>query len=243
MASEQECFVLDLPRQSRDTCIVCGGHAHSAYTTLLIDDSPTAYCVPQHPYNHLRVAMFDEDVRSHDTSIKETFSDGPLSGSSVRKAVVLDEDGLPDLGRLSLSEEKKVVSATNGQGLEWVDPGYDITLLAVIGILEEMKEQRSVVAWVRNEGLWGGAKAPNEKKETKAPITAMLSIETLYASMSPAASTASPSHPRRDLVKLLAGLGTSEANDKHSSSVLSSTINQGPYKAHTNVLYRHHKVL
>ena len=121
--------------------------------------------------------MFDEDVRSHDTSIKETFSDGPLSGSSVRKAVVLDEDGLPDLGRLSLSEEKKVVSATNGQGLEWVDPGYDITLLAVIGILEEMKEQRSVVAWVRNEGLWGGAKAPNEKKETKAVTPADVNNE------------------------------------------------------------------
>lgn len=122
--------------------------------------------------------MFDEDVRSHDTSIKETFSDGPLSGSSVRKAVVLDEDGLPDLGRLSLSEEKKVVSATNGQGLEWVDPGYDITLLAVIGILEEMKEQRSVVAWVRNEGLWGGAKAPNEKKETKAVTPADVNNES-----------------------------------------------------------------
>ena len=72
-----------------------------------------------------------------------------------------DEGGILNIGKLSLSEKTQDrpddESSASNQALERKSPGYDITLLAVIGIFEEMKEQRSVALWVKNGGLWGAS--------------------------------------------------------------------------------------
>jgi hypothetical protein len=38
---------------------------------------------------------------------------------------------------------------------------YDLTLLAVIGVLDEIKHQRNVAAWIHAGGLWGPGGAPS----------------------------------------------------------------------------------
>jgi hypothetical protein len=68
------------------------------------------------------------------------------------------DDGLPDLASLSLSDKTQDKPEEPGEPEdpeEWTGPGYDITLLAAIGIFEEMKRQSSVPAWVKSGGLWG----------------------------------------------------------------------------------------
>ncbi|KAH9895976.1 hypothetical protein C8Q73DRAFT_690338 [Cubamyces lactineus] len=45
------------------------------------------------------------------------------------------------------------------------DVSYDETLLAVIGVLEEIKEQANVAAWIRSGGLWG----PYDPPVTRSP--------------------------------------------------------------------------
>ena len=50
-----------------------------------------------------------------------------------------------------------------GEGAE--KEGYDSTLLAVIGILDEIKEQSNVAGWIRAGGLWG----PPSETRTRLP--------------------------------------------------------------------------
>lgn len=143
-----------VPSQSQNT--------HSAFTTLLLDDSPHKAVLQ--PYNHICIPEYGSTRRRHDLqtflATKKPKEDGKTKRmNQVSGALSTDRTVLELDPRSALSESAEQES-------------YDATLLAVIGILETVKLQSNVAGWIRQGSLWatqerlegGGASDVNVSK-------------------------------------------------------------------------------
>ncbi|KAI9462081.1 hypothetical protein HD554DRAFT_2128083 [Boletus coccyginus] len=125
-----------VPSQSQNT--------HSAFTTLLLDDSPHKAVLQ--PYNHICIPEYGSTRRRHDLqtflATKKPKEDGKAKRmNQVSGAHSTDRTVLELCPRSALSELAEQES-------------YDATLLAVIGILETVKLQSNVAGWIRKGSLW-----------------------------------------------------------------------------------------
>jgi hypothetical protein len=128
---------------------------HSAKTTILLDDSVLK--AQLQPWNHLCIPEYVSRMRANDletlkypsatvqtrvqacaVSVKIP-SSIPTSSSAAKPFTSLDEISLE-----SVSLEVKH---------PFVVPKFDETLLAVIGILDELKDELDVGKWIRTGGL------------------------------------------------------------------------------------------
>jgi len=162
--------------------------AHSALTTILLDDSPLKAHLQ--PYNHVCIREYVASLRGKDLEVfaKERVMSNGVGEKRKRKQKkkaekaqkkarargknVMTDPGVVD--RLDNESETSVSSEPQSppsaqpsqpviqeQETEAIEDGpvdggrYDETLLAVIGILDEVKEQSNVAAWIRAGGLWG----------------------------------------------------------------------------------------
>ncbi|KAK0469616.1 uncharacterized protein EV420DRAFT_1616176 [Desarmillaria tabescens] len=115
-------------------------HAHSALTTLLLDDSPLK--AQLQPWNHFCVPEYTAQIRGRDLSTRQHERDKPPSDIQDAGAVV------------SQKKRKKSKKAL----------GYDQILLAVIGVLDTIKGESNVSGWMRQTGLWSGVREEEEEK-------------------------------------------------------------------------------
>ncbi|KAK0480069.1 hypothetical protein IW261DRAFT_110358 [Armillaria novae-zelandiae] len=118
-------------------------YAHSALTTLLLDDSPLK--AQLQPWNHFCVPEYTAQIRGRDLSAQQRERDKPSSDIQDADAVV------PQKKR---KRPKKALS-------------YDQILLAVIGVLDTIKGESNVSGWMRQCGLWNGmSEKEDEEKST-----------------------------------------------------------------------------
>lgn len=136
--------------------------SHSALTTLLLDDSSRK--AEMQPYNHICVSEYDGPRRIKDimrmnyeqqtaTRQQEEALDDPM----------ISEDRSEKGNAVSSKKKRKRKQKNLGEDGELSEThpdDFDPTLLAVIGVLEAIKEQRNVAAWVRSGGLWGPSGPP-----------------------------------------------------------------------------------
>ncbi|KAJ6618163.1 hypothetical protein B0H10DRAFT_1913833 [Mycena sp. CBHHK59/15] len=142
--------------------------AHSANTTVLLDDS--ALKAHLHPWNHVCVREYIQETRTRDLAVW-------LSSKTAQADAMLRKPK-------KKSKPKKVAEpfrpvelpadpASGGPATPaWflTSPKYDETLLAVIGILETMKNQANVADWIKGGGLFfQDAAKPNAAEEKDRP--------------------------------------------------------------------------
>jgi len=156
---------------------------HSALTTLLLDDSPRK--AELQPYNHVCIPEYDgarrvkdldalqlekaaiealktESAGQAETAVEvehvvEHISSEDGSKEEIDDSTPTTEDQSPKKRKRKDKKVKKVVAlaASVAEFQARREDSYDHVLLAVIGILDEVKAQGNVAAWVRSGGLWG----------------------------------------------------------------------------------------
>ncbi|CCM00301.1 uncharacterized protein FIBRA_02331 [Fibroporia radiculosa] len=93
-------------------------------------------------------AHAEDDTSSATTSVPDIHSPSP-DGTKYDGAV-------PSHKRKRKSKRQKTLEAlAQCADVERPEEVYDVTLLAVVGVLEEIKHQYNVAAWIRTGGLWG----------------------------------------------------------------------------------------
>ncbi|RDX50716.1 hypothetical protein OH76DRAFT_1348325 [Lentinus brumalis] len=164
----------DSIRQPRGTT---SSQAHSALTTLLLDDSPRK--AELQPFNHVCIGEYTGEQRAKDVESLQKEQDWIAAiearreleqfaaGSDTTDAHAPSSRGPPspndspddaDVSKKRKRKEKKLqkrVSLLEQFGDAEPEVSYDETLLAVIGVLDEIKRQANVAAWIRSGGLWG----------------------------------------------------------------------------------------
>ncbi|KAG8215876.1 hypothetical protein J3R82DRAFT_7841 [Butyriboletus roseoflavus] len=125
---------------------------HSAFTTLLLDDSPHKAALQ--PYNHVCIPEYDRMRRQHDLRSLLSTKEPKGSEKAQRKNQV-------EIGIHSTDEMVPVLSPRGALSEIAKKEPYDATLLAVIGILDAVKLQNNVAGWIRKGGLW----AAQERRE------------------------------------------------------------------------------
>jgi hypothetical protein len=126
---------------------------HSAETTLLLDDS--ALKAHLQPYNHFCVPEYTQNLRNRDLSVKETIErrEELAEEAHVEAQVQLESPSLNPESILFTKKKHKRKKCKAGAG-------FDPTLIAVMGVLDEVKDQTNVAGWVRAGGLWAGRAPP-----------------------------------------------------------------------------------
>ena len=114
--------------------------SHSAKTTLLVDDS--AQKAHLQPYNHLCVPEYTKNLRNQDMA----------QSKKERVARVAEQ-----VQSIKLSSRPFTITKKYGCKAH---SGFDTTLIAVIGVLDEIKEQTNVAGWIHAGGLWAGQDPP-----------------------------------------------------------------------------------
>ncbi|KAK7052137.1 phosphoprotein phosphatase [Favolaschia claudopus] len=121
---------------------------HSAQTTLLLDDS--ARKAHLHPHNHVCVREYVQEIRQHDVKVwasTNTNSPKDAAPKKQRKPKSKSKKAAPDLA-VSVDSSVKAPPAWFVSAAK-----YDETLLAVVGILETIKDQPDVAQWIAGGGL------------------------------------------------------------------------------------------
>lgn len=158
---------------------------HSALTTLLLDDSPRKaelqpynhVCIPE--YSGAR-RILDLQAFQNEKAALQALKDGNDEGNGALAEQDNEPENTPALEngdnqdprdgapaaleepdnkkRKRKDKKAKKAAALAASIAEFQarrsDP-YDHVLLAVIGVLEEVKTQGNVAAWIRSGGLWG----------------------------------------------------------------------------------------
>ncbi|KAF9220659.1 hypothetical protein BS17DRAFT_713875 [Gyrodon lividus] len=171
---------------------------HSALTTLLLDDSPHKALLQ--PYNHVCIPEYDNARRQHDLqSLNATRK--PKEGKRSKKQKSRDKveavaapdhtvdhvDSASPRSDTDLSVSNSLSSACSASSDLAVNEPFDVTLLAVIGILDVVKLQSNVAAWIRGGGLLA-------MEEESAEVGAVVVIEELNVD---SALPTPPSNDRR----------------------------------------------
>lgn len=191
---------------------IAGTHAHSALTTLLLDDSPKKAAIQ--PYNHFCIPEYTQEWRNKDLESFQKEQEWALvlekrellraqeeasalhsQESTPQPASAVEDDAEPHSSKkrkrkastpsntqASLSSpaaddsptsppepKKENKKAKRRRHLEELalspdvappEVSYDETLLAVVGVLDAVRTQRNVAAWVHAGRLWGPIDAP-----------------------------------------------------------------------------------
>jgi len=168
---------------------------HSAFTTLLLDDSPLKARLQ--PYNHVCLREYDSGLYKHDLAILDakftvrraeeaeastqaedataptpsSSQDAPSTDDpTVSTTKATEPEAAPDtLGDDSprrVRPHKKKTQKLE-EAAQIANEPYDQTLLAIIGILDTMKVQTNVAAWIRTGGLWASKTPPAAAPATK----------------------------------------------------------------------------
>jgi len=123
--------------------------------------------------------------------------EGEGEGAGEAEVKALEEEAEADNPRKRKRKEKKeakriaAIERVSEQG----NKPFDETLLAIIGVLDEIKLQRNVAAWVRAGGLWGPDGRPRDTGTNTSASTGSEDERTTSDSVLPSSSTAvSPSH-------------------------------------------------
>jgi hypothetical protein len=156
--------------------------AHSAMTTLLLDDSP--HKARLQPYNHVCIPEYTSSLREKD--LQQCWHEKVTQMPKPRKRKWNINESVPDQTEpaeiLSPSEsDPTVIDSTSAHGEQSSIPispaerthmlsrssaePYDPTILAVIGVLDEIKKQSSVAGWIQGGGLWNVAPVPEAERE------------------------------------------------------------------------------
>ncbi|KAF5352020.1 hypothetical protein D9758_009428 [Tetrapyrgos nigripes] len=138
--------------------------SHSAYTTVLLDDSPRK--ARQQPWNHLCIHEYDSKMRLKDVEVwkcvnssskssKNALKKGAKKEKKRQKKLVeggVEATSIPPPTEPSCPHEEKPAEHSAILDLDH-NTSYDQTLLAIIGILEALKSQNNVASWIRAGGL------------------------------------------------------------------------------------------
>ncbi|KAI0631706.1 hypothetical protein C8Q77DRAFT_1060652 [Trametes polyzona] len=193
------------PSRPSDESVPNTPQAHSALTTLLLDDSPRK--AELQPYNHVCIGEYSGERRAKDLESLQkeqewnsavearqllnaqmaeaqgssTVQDAPAPEESPEVAPKDDGEPVPEgtgeegtaqaesskkRKRKEKKLQKRAALLEQLQAGGKPDVSYDETLLAVIGVLDEIKSQANVAAWIRSGGLWG----PFGPPETRSPV-------------------------------------------------------------------------
>ncbi|KZT20498.1 hypothetical protein NEOLEDRAFT_1140602 [Neolentinus lepideus HHB14362 ss-1] len=151
------------PEPSSETMPVSRGspaaQVHSALTTLLLDDSPAKAHLQ--PYNHICIKEYDAPLRRADFDIfeaerarqRELEEEAEEASTETSGALSPDLDNGDDRAKKRKRKKKKKKAVALAEAVEGKQ--YDATLLAIVGILDEIKRQGNVAGWIRSGGLWG----------------------------------------------------------------------------------------
>lgn len=157
--------------------------AHSALTTLLLDDSP--HKARLQPYNHVCIPEYTSSFRAKDLQQfqheKTTRVPQPKKRKRKTNEFVPDQSQSAEMVLPSSDLDPTTISSTSTDvekssipvpSAERADISsqscaepYDPTILAVIGVLDEIKNQSSVAGWIRAGGLWDIVPVPEAEAE------------------------------------------------------------------------------
>ncbi|KIJ67390.1 hypothetical protein HYDPIDRAFT_108135 [Hydnomerulius pinastri MD-312] len=148
---------------------------HSALTTLLLDDSP--HKASLQPYNHVCIPEYDSARRLHDLqSLNATKPTQPKASKRNKRRKIENVDKVdtksqpppnqvdppssprPD-SDLSVGSPPPASDPAGASGAPAEEP-FDVTLLAVIGVLDAVKQQSNVAGWIHGGGLWATKEDP-----------------------------------------------------------------------------------
>ncbi|KAE9398455.1 hypothetical protein BT96DRAFT_30999 [Gymnopus androsaceus JB14] len=138
---------------------------HSAQSTLLLDDSPLK--ARMQPYNHICVPEYERKLYARDLRIMEARSRVNPPENNDLPAETDHQTDFDDAGA-GIGKRKRYHSPTspislprkrNKKGIAYGDAKilskhHDHILLAVIGLLDALKNESNVAAWVKSEGLF-----------------------------------------------------------------------------------------
>lgn len=157
--------------------------AHSAMTTLLLDDSP--HKARLQPNNHVCIPEYTSSLREKD--LQQIWREKVTRTPKSRKRKWNINESVPDQTESaeilspSSDSDPTIISSTSDHvehssipiplaerthisSRSSAEP-YDPTILAVIGVLDELKRQSSVAGWIHGGGLWDIAPIPEVEKE------------------------------------------------------------------------------
>ncbi|KAG2155212.1 uncharacterized protein EDB93DRAFT_1326610 [Suillus bovinus] len=157
--------------------------AHSALSTLLLDDSP--HKARLQPYNHVCIPEYSSSFRDKDLRQlqHEKAARAPKHRKQKGKAneYVQDQSESAEISMPSSDFDPAVISPTSAHVEESSIPipsaerayissrssaePYDPTILAVIGVLDEIKKQSSVAGWIQAGGLQNTVPVPGDEGE------------------------------------------------------------------------------
>lgn len=158
--------------------------AHSAMTTLLLDDSP--HKARLQPNNHVCIPEYTSSFREKDlqqfqhekaTRVHKPRQRKRKTNESIpdqtESAEILLPSSDPDptvIGGSSAHVEQSSIPIPPAErayisSRSSVEP-YDPTILAVIGVLDEIKKQSSVAGWIQSGGLWDIVSVPEAERES-----------------------------------------------------------------------------
>lgn len=142
---------------------------HSALTTILVDDSPLK--AKLQPYNHLCVREYAATTRGTDVAVRDAEVLAARAKLSVPTFKVDEtEDRISAKKRKRKEKKRGWVERKKAEKKLWkvgekarvLGGEYDEMLLAVVGILEEVKVQGNVAGWMRGGGLMLGEEGEGE---------------------------------------------------------------------------------
>ncbi|KAG1760254.1 hypothetical protein EDD22DRAFT_781451 [Suillus occidentalis] len=153
--------------------------AHSAMTTLLLDDSP--HKARLQPNNHVCIPEYTSSLREKDLqqfwhgkdqSRKRKWNINKSVPDQTESAEILSPSSDSDptiIGSTSDHVEHSFIpippaERTHISSRSSAEP-YDPTILAVIGVLDEIKRQSNVAGWIHGGGLWDIAPIPEVERE------------------------------------------------------------------------------
>ncbi|ESK90306.1 phosphoprotein phosphatase [Moniliophthora roreri MCA 2997] len=116
-------------------------HNHNTQTTILLDDSP--HKTHLQPFNHICIREYNKEMWTADLGVNVV-----MCGEVEAKEEALSE---PKAKKVKLDVDITELGCTHGKAKS--RSTYDETILAIIGILEALKDESDVAAWARNGGL------------------------------------------------------------------------------------------
>ncbi|KAJ3844952.1 hypothetical protein F5878DRAFT_4414 [Lentinula raphanica] len=143
--------------------------AHSGFSTILLDDSPLK--ARMQPHNHICVPEYESKFFARDTEIVETRARAAnLSSedvSPVQRIVdaSIETSNSEDVAAAGIRKRKRSRSPSPTTSLriqkkykhsysENLPKHHDHILLAVIGLLDALKHESNVAAWIKDKGLF-----------------------------------------------------------------------------------------
>ncbi|KAF9456880.1 hypothetical protein BDZ94DRAFT_1176734 [Collybia nuda] len=134
---------------------------HSAKTTLLLDDSILK--AQLQPWNHLCISEYVSEMREKDLQILRRSSANTAHPQTPKRTGIISEE----------THTSTIITGTLGLSNNGTSPRpgllegttihrHDETLLAVIGILDVLKDESNVGKWIRSGGLFSKASSPSE---------------------------------------------------------------------------------